>query len=57
MQIFERFSSLFFKNSYSNIFFLKFSKDLPTKMYEDLKKDLGLGLKKNAFMDLTIKVN
>ena len=39
MQIFERFSPLFLTNSFSNLFFLKSLKDVPTKMFEDLQKN------------------
>jgi hypothetical protein len=35
----ERFSPIFLTNSFSNLFFLKSSKDLPTKMYENLQKN------------------
>jgi hypothetical protein len=39
MKIFERFSPLFLTNSFSNLFFLKSSKDLPKKIYEDPQKN------------------
>ncbi len=35
----RKFPPLFLTNSFSNLFFLKSSKDLPTKMYKGLPKN------------------